>query len=174
MGEVAALEARVVHASPGRIRLKVPRAALESTPLREAQRALRELAGIRDVRVNPLASSVIIVYDERAVDPLVLLGIATQAGVNVVVPAEEPSIPAEGTVLSERLTAFFRQLDRRVAHATGGTADLRTIVPISLFALGVREVLAGNVTALPWYVCFWYAFDSFLKLRRTESPPGPS
>jgi hypothetical protein len=55
-----------------------------------------------------------------------------------------------------------------------GRADLRTLLPVGLGALAVREVLSGRAVAAPWYVLAWYAFDSFTRFRQapknTDAP----
>jgi hypothetical protein len=172
--EGLALAVRVVHASPGRIRVRVPREALSDGALREAERALAALPGVREVRKNPLASSIVINYDAHALDLPALLAAIAQAGVTFVTPSDaredSTDAAAESTSLARSLTAFFDKADRRLADATSGAADLRTLVPLGLAVLAAREVLAGRVTAAPWYALLWYAVDSFIKLQK----PGPS
>ena len=71
----AALSVQVVHASPGRLRLRVPRAALENGALGRATQALADVAGIQQVRPNALASSLVVHYDDAVVGTVALLEI---------------------------------------------------------------------------------------------------
>jgi hypothetical protein len=41
-------------------------------------------------------------------------------------------------------------------------------VPLSLAALAAREIFSGRATAIPWYALAWYAFDTFIKLKRPD------
>ena len=173
------LEVQIVHLSPGRLRLRVRRGALEDQTLQAAERALAGLAGVREVRENPIARSVLIRYDGDAVELAAVLAAVSRAGVTVV-PSDRPIQGAgpvttvDRTDLSKSITTLADLVDRRVADLTGGRADLRTLVPISFAILAVRQALAGQVTAVPWYALAWYAFDSFVKLRRADPPAEPS
>lgn len=164
------LEVHVAHVFPGRIRLKVPREMLDSTALHEAERALTALPGVREVRANPTARSVVIAYDEQEIGLADMLAAVSGAGVTVATPMPPTEEAADVTPISQSITRFFSTANRSLFDRSKGTADLRTLVPIGLAAFAVREVLAGRFAAAPWYVLLWYSFDSFLKLQR----PRPS
>jgi hypothetical protein len=166
------VEVQVVHASPGRVRLRLSDAALSDPHVRGAEGLLASMPGIGQVRVNPWARSVTITYDPEAVDPAALFAAAEAAGVRVTAPSSPnghgPSPPGDGTELGDRISSVFGRADRRVVAATGGIADLRTLVPVGLSALAAREILSGRAGAAPWYVLVWYAFEIFTKPRRPE------
>ena len=61
----------------------------------------------------------------------------------------------------------------RVGSATGFVFDLRTLLPIGLGVLALREILAGRLHAAPWYTPVWWTFDSYLKLRPTHGAIPP-
>jgi len=128
--------------------------------------------GIRWVRVNPWARSVTVTFDPDAVDPAALFAAAEAAGVRVVPPighnGAAPGGTGDGTELGERIASVVGRADRRVVAATGGIADLKTLVPVGLTALAAREILSGRAGAAPWYVLVWYAFETFTKPRRPE------
>jgi hypothetical protein len=166
------LVVRVVHATPGRIRAKVPREAFEGAALREAEIALLAVDGVHDVRRNPTASSVLVSYDPDATSLAALLAAVQQSNVTIVMPedgaAESPGEYGQRTTLARWLAAPFRTADRTVAERTSNAFDVRTLMPITLAALAAREVLSGRVHMAPWYTLAWWAFDSYLKLQRHE------
>ena len=164
------LHVTIVHASPGRLRFKLPREELLGREFDRAERALRGKAGIRDIQRNPLASSALVLYNPDLADLASLMEALEAAGVNVVLENLEDALAGEGAAgsatLGDAIGSFFTNADQRVARMTGGRADLKTLVPVGLGALAVREVLSGRAIAAPWYVLAWYAFDSFTKLRQ--------
>lgn len=162
---------RVVHASPGRLRLRVSREAFEDDALGRAERALTQLSGVRELRKNPLAGSILVSYDSRAVDVPGMLAVVERAGMSVVAPGQAPTGSVDRTALSELITTSFDRADRGLAKVSGGKTDLRTLVPVTLAALAIRQIATGGATAVPWYALLWYAFDSFTKLRRVDEPP---
>jgi hypothetical protein len=144
----------------------VPRAALENGALREAEQALTGLSGVQQVRPNPLASSLVVLYDRARVDAPAVLAALARAGLRLAEPSPvEVSVLEDGSALGRSVQDFFGNFDERVARLTGGTADLRTLVPLGLAALAVREIMAGRVAAAPWYTLAWWAFDAFYKLH---------
>ncbi|MFN0073823.1 MAG: hypothetical protein ACKVVP_20275 [Chloroflexota bacterium] len=167
----ATLEVIIAHSSPGRLRLRVSRPAIESGTAVDAARAFDEQAGVVNARVNEAARCIVVHYDERAATLDSLLGLVRQGGVDIKVTSAD--VPRElmpsRTPLTMWLSRKASNVDERLFTASRGSADLRTLVPVSLAALAVREILAGRTPAVPWYALAWYAFDTFGKLRKPDA-----
>lgn len=173
MTDAVELKVQLVHASPGRLRLRLPREAFASPALAKVEAVVTEQPGIRAVRRSPAASSVTITYDPDAVSLPELAAAVAATGVSIGMPEPPPWVgQADGGVIRRAVERLAGRADDRVTRASRGVADLRTVFPIALAALAVRELTSGRAVAAPWYVLAWYAFDSFLKLRRPDSPPG--
>jgi hypothetical protein len=145
----------------------VPRAALEDAAFQAVQHKLGDTPGVREVQAHPLASSLLVLYDPGTLDPAALRERLTQVGVWIAEappppPADRPSGSSE---LGEAIAGFFGRADWKLLARSGGKLDLRTLVPVTLGVLALREILAGRIVAVPWYALAWYAADSFLKLR---------
>lgn len=166
--------ARIVHQTPGRLRLRLPRELVNGRGAERLHEALAGLAGVQHVRLTPQASSLLVQYDPARVAPEALAATLQRAGVHLA-PATAPApSAAEPTALGQLIDRLAGQLNERVDRATGHLLDLRTLLPVGLGALALREVLAGRVQAAPWYVLLWWSFDAYLKLRRrapNASPP---
>ena len=167
---------QVVHDSPGRLRLRVPRAAPEDGTWSRAERALTGLAGVQQVRPNALASSLVVYYDDGVVGASALLDALARAGLTVVYSSTDPEPPPAGerSHVARSIESFFGSADGEVTRLTNGTVDLRTLVPLGLGALALREILAGRVGPAPWFTLVWWAFDSFLKLQEQRAPRPPA
>ena len=63
--EKSAEEIQVVHAIPGRIRLKVARVRTNPALAQEIQVRLAAVRGISRVEVNPITASVLVIYEAR-------------------------------------------------------------------------------------------------------------
>ena len=162
---------RMVHASPGRIRAKVPREAFDGPHLRQVEDALLAVDGVQSVKRNPAASSVLVTYDPAVVTVPALFAALADQHVTIVAPEEEERSPGRGgsrSLVARWLAMPFQQSDRKLAEATEHTIDVRTLLPIGLAALAAREVLSGRAHMAPWYTLAWWAFDSYLKLQRPE------
>ena len=149
--------ARVVHAIPGRLRVRLEGDGWTPAGIEElggGLDALRATPGIREVRLNWGARSIAIRYEPTQLTPEQILGAATAAGVDVVGDGEGPEAARDGTA------ALPRRLDRRM---------VRTLA-ISLASLyGARQVGAavGGAATWPAYFAIWFA------LRRLADRVAP-
>ena len=167
-------EVRLVHAMPGRVRLKV--AKLEGKPglAQEIQKHLATIQGIQHIRVNPVNGSVLVQYDAQALmspDSVRALSEACATFFPEVNIAE--SSASLLTMLNQRnasvstassWTNTLLALDKRIRAAIGGI-DLNVFVPMLLFLLGVRSLLVAKKIVLPaWYDLFWFSFGTYVAL----------
>ncbi len=167
---------RVVHAIPGRIRLKVAQVRENPALASEIQTRLAAVHGIRQVEVNPLTSSVLVLYDaQNTASPDALAALAEP--LTALFPgfdlkdsaAWQPSstngaspVPS----LAGGISSFFGALNSGVNQVTGGNADLKILLPLALFLFGVRGLLVSEkLTSPTWYDLFWFSLGTFFMLN---------
>jgi len=169
---------RIVHASPGRVRLKASPVKGNPALARQAQDKLGAVPGVREVRANPLTGSVLLLLDKvkmresEALAPLAaalgglfpeIEALEIEAGIITGAGAAAPS--PEGTPV-EGLADSVGALNARIAGLTGGI-DLRLLLPLGLLYLGVRQLLTAKKTPAPaWYDYLWFGFSTFIMLNR--------
>jgi hypothetical protein len=165
---------RVVHALPGRVRVKMARLKENPVLVREVQERLSAVQGIQRVEANPITGSVLISYDRAAFESLPsLLSLAAClsplfpdldfSGLEDWLASENGG--GDATALAERVASFFGGLNAKVSETTGGI-DLKFLLPLTLFLLGVRGVLVAEKGEFPtWYDLLWFAFGTFFMLN---------
>jgi copper chaperone CopZ len=158
------------HAIPGRVRLRFPGIKGEPTLAREIERQLAGLTVVRRVEVSPVTGSVLVVYDPADSAAIAELGRMIIPGLDLDgLSAPEGVGPAAGAETSSPAAAvadFARQLNAKVEAATGG-ADLRFLVPASLFVGGlVRLIVSKKLTSPAWYDFLWFAFGTYCTLNQ--------
>jgi Heavy metal associated domain 2 len=165
---------KVVHAIPGRVRVKMARLKENPAIAPEVQERLSAVQGIQRVEVNPITGSVLISYDRTAFESLESL-LSLAAHLSPLFPdldfnGLEDWLTSENTngnapPVAERLGSFFGGLNVKVSETTGGV-DLKFLLPLTLFLLGVRAVMVAGKGVFPtWYDLLWFAFGSFFMLN---------
>jgi hypothetical protein len=165
----------VVHAIPGRIRVKLPQ--IKDDP--ELARAIPEwfvgVPGIQRVETSALTGSVLLLYDPDRLSPEALGGMLPTLlpgvdlrGMDLAQALSAPSSPSPAPGVAEAVSGFFGTVNAGVAQVTPGL-DLNIIFPLVLFAFGIRSLLISEkLTPIPWYNLLWFAFGAFFTLNRPK------
>jgi hypothetical protein len=167
------------------VRLRIGRVKEDPSLPDAFRRHLSAIDGITRVDVNPITGSLLILFDQERLQNLESLA-AISGVMNEVLPecdigaldldawlsgangahgADKPGAP--GFSWPPWLASWtVPDIDR---------ADPSRWIPWILAALGVRELLAGRVSAMPsWYDFFWFAFASYHIVNRPHADPPES
>ena len=175
----------VAHAIPGRLRLKVAHIKNDPDLVNELRQRLAAVTAVQQVEVNADTGSVILHYDATALnteESFRALAVALASvfpGVDLIHVNLSSLLSPNGTaaatapVIASSIRAFFAKLNDNIDAASGGTADLKTILPLLLFGLGIRSVLKTDKPLAPtWYDFLWFALGTYFMLnpRPGEKP----
>jgi len=165
----------LVHAIPGRIRLRVPEIKGKPDLTGALQKQLSGFRVVRRVEVNPITGSVLVLYDPADTAAIVELGRALFPGLDRFGSAnplpDSAGAEAEPS-LEEGLADAVRDLNARVESTTGG-ADLKVLLPLALLLFGIKGLLLGKKVPSPsWYDYLWFAFGTYFTLNRPPAPRG--
>lgn len=164
----APVRLEILSNTPGRIRLRFLPECRDPELMNQVSEAARlMLDSVKTVRLNPTIGTLTVIYGAGTVDITELDQTLTAFGIEFVT---ETSKLAD-TNASEQLKQVLSGWNNRVNHATGGTSDLRFLIPLLLGLLSLRQILNKNSPRLrlaPWYMLAWYAFDSFMQLNRAN------
>lgn len=151
--------ARIVHQMPGRLRLAMTERRGDAAYFGELARQLAALDGVRHVRSNPPAASVVVEF-EGALEAL-MAGLRASGLLAFDAPAKRaPMLDAGGTAPTQLVSG--RELNPMFMAGLG-------------FALfGLLQSLRGRVE-VPAMTAFWYAASTFQQARGQmplAPPPG--
>jgi hypothetical protein len=177
-------DVRVVHAIPGRIRLKVSELKDNPTLAVAVQDRLSSVPAVDLVETNPVTGSVLVVYDVDEVASFDSVHAFSEV-LTPLFPALDVgqiqarlSRPANGSrsespfALDKKISGLFGSLNVGVGKVMGGT-DLKVLLPVTLFCLGIRGLVASEKLPFPaWYDFLWFAFGTFLALNPAITPPA--
>ena len=189
---------QIVHAIPGRIRVKVGKVKDNGALAAELQHKLSRIRVVQEAAVSPLTGSVIVTYDPRLLESLNSLDVAEPhllesmhellalADFLEMSPQDIDTAsledwfrahsngwnPSASSTMARAVETFFGTMNAKVAQASGGWSDLKALLPLALFILGIRSLFMAEKVFLPaWYDYLWFAFGTFIALHPTASTP---
>ena len=147
--------AYISHRTGGRLRLKIPSKKGDRGYFGGLKERFSDSKGIKAIEVNSLIGSLLIIHDsnwERIAEFALSNNLFSLTGLN--------SYPAR---LQQRVSETFKGMNTQMVAFTGGEIDIEGLAFLLLLGAGIYQISVGNITALPWYAAFWYAFNIFLK-----------
>ncbi|MCU0842022.1 MAG: hypothetical protein MUC79_09915 [Thiobacillaceae bacterium] len=144
-------DARVVHRSPGRLRIRFEQHRRDAASLSRLCSALGVCPGIVGVSHNPLTGSLLILHHA---DEATILRFAASQGLFETAPHDSgpPDVQAE---MAAGLDGFSQAL-RRVS---GNSLDANGLLVLGLAALAIQQAIEGNVM-VPAASLLWYAYSA--------------
>ncbi len=172
---------KVAHATPGRIRLKVPHAKGNEELLQAAAATFAAMPGVEQVGVNVVTGSLVLTYDPDRHDDLH----AQVSGHCDVAPAarrppkteidqlsetieNEAEFLAEHSKLVRIVVNWSRSLDREVRIATHNNVDLKLVFAGGVIAATVLEIGAAAATPV-WMTLALFAMNHYVELHQRSA-----
>lgn len=160
-------DAYITHATPERVRIKIPDRKGDSayfSLLKEKLAGLSELPGIQRVEVNPLTGSLLIIHtlDLQALD---LEMIAQYSAFNNLFRLKVS--PPDHTSAPEKLKQSRRENNGKAGGFTGGEIDTTVLAILGLLGIAVIQLKRGNIM-IPAVSALWYVY-SLMKDRQRDA-----
>lgn len=140
----------VVHALPGRMRLRMPSLRARARALAEFATSLKRLEGIQDVTVNPVLGTALVRYDAARLTPSLVVAAATH-GFDF-----ETAVRNHQSLVGGELRALHYAFNQAIMQRTGGVLDLPALMTVLLIVTFVRGITGrGGPKVSPLAVLWW-------------------
>lgn len=149
--------AHVVHMIDGRVRIKVPSKLGNTEYFSHVYKNLITFPPVEELRVNPVAGSLIINHRNSSLVPLKQYAQEKQLFI-----LKETDYQPE--VLLQRASTGLGSIDSGLKKLTNGDIDLRSVLFIVLMALAIRQLLRGHVMG-PASTLLWQAMGLVLATK---------
>lgn len=165
----------ITSSTPHRTRVKVSAKRRNPGEMARLATAIEQQPYVTDVQTNLQTGSIIVHHQAQSNAQNKLASTLQDLGVilGAVTDTELPfgSEAAGNSKVATDLTSALADLNNQIGLAANGVIDLRTLVPLGLGALAIRQLLRNGIQfeSAPWYVLAYYAFDSFIKLHATAT-----
>lgn len=156
----------LVHHHPGRLRVRAEVFRGQDAPASLAREAALGLPGVTRFEHSSRTGSILIEYEPgHGQADRILDAVATAAGIcpcpeGALARARSPALLAVGAV---------QELNSIAEELTGHRADLRSLVPAGLAALGAYSFVTSGEHRLPrWDNLLWWSYSVFVSHHRDE------
>lgn len=140
----------VVHALPGRMRLRMPSLRARARALAEFATSLKRLEGIQDVTVNPVLGTALVRYDAAKLTPSLVVAAATH-GFDF-----ETAVRNHQSLVGGELRTLHYAFNQAIMQRTGGVLDLPALMTVLLIVTFVRGITGrGGPKVSPLAVLWW-------------------
>ncbi len=154
---------RTRHLLPGRVRFEIPKLVGRPGAVEKVE-ALAKLEGVTEVTVTPRIGTVLIRYDDAALQPELLVAALVR-----LLDLERDMESSPQSAAAREIRATGTALDRAVFDRTSGLLDLKTALPLALAGIGIYRIVTRQGPLLPTgATLLWWAFST---VRRSGPPP---
>jgi hypothetical protein len=176
--------AEIAHHTPGRVRLKIPRARDNPALLMQIKEAFANVPGIEAIELKPSSGSVVLHYDpdhqtdipsffrpvQPPPDPAPRPHRPPKGHLDEVTSSieEEAEFLAEHSAIAKSVVTYCKELDKWLKQATGNNIDLKIMVPIGLAAVTFLEVGAAAATPM-WVTLVIFSLNHFVELHAHDA-----
>jgi hypothetical protein len=148
--------ARVVHALPGRKRLRIEEKRGDEAYFAAVEKALSDSPGVDAVETNCRTGSVLVHHQPS--EPSALQHAEEQGMFQLATPASEPRPAAfAAPSVSSNATATRKAFRPKPKAARTNSANLRPLIVMCWVGVGIAQAIQGNI-AVPAIAAFWYAY----------------
>jgi hypothetical protein len=170
---------KIMHAIPGRIRVKVAQLRENPALVTQIQKSLASVPSVHKVEINGRTGNVLILYDAAALDrsdgfrafveplaslfpDLTLPDVDSWQSFTTRGAASAVTLPPIG----ESIRSFFGELNAYIDRTTAGNLDLKVLLPLLLFGFGIRSLINSEKLPSPaWYDFLWFALGTYFMLN---------
>lgn len=148
----------VVHALPGRMRLRMPSLRARARALAEFATSLKRLEGIQDVTVNPVLGTALVRYDAAKLTPSLVVAAATH-GFDF-----ETAVRNHQSLVGGELRALHYAFNQAIMQRTGGVLDLPALMTVLLIVTFVRGITGRSGPKVSPLAVLWWLHRSLSRL----------
>jgi hypothetical protein len=161
-------DAVIAHASPGRLRIKIPSQRWNLAALKAQGDQLAACPGILSIEINRETGSVLLIHQTTVRD------IAEYARSRDLFSLAEKMILKTSSATRRRdLGETFRRIDRQLQDVTGGEVNLSGFAAAALVVAGSAQILSGTAGPIPWSAAYWYAYNLYSRTKDGEKKERP-
>jgi hypothetical protein len=167
----------LLHATPGRIRLRIPEMKGDPAKAREVEQQVAGLKLACRIEANPVTGSILVTYDPDDSASLAELSrrFLPELDSAALTCPPDPGDDVEAVTPSavQAVLSKVRAINANVRTTTGGL-DLRILVPAIMVLMGIKTLVTDGERKPAWYNYFWFAFGTFCTLNRRATTENSS
>ncbi len=153
------------HSLPGRIRFRIPLLAGQEKTMAELTKQLKKIDGITGIDTSPVTGSVLILYDEKKLQPDLLFTILIR-----LLDLEKELERTPDSSIKKGFNRFSQGVNQAIFTKSGGWIDLRTLVPLTLGITGLYRLWTIRPIPMPTAITMiWWAYNGLISSDKQQN-----
>ena len=144
--------AEVVHNLEGRTRFKIPSLKGDEEGFKILKEQLLKIESITSVETSPITGTLLLSYS-KDIEPTLLLGIIIK-----LLGLEEKIKAGNESLITREVRNIEESMTLAIEEKTNGLLDLRSVLFLSLMALGIRNLIKYPNLTPPAFNYLWGAY----------------
>jgi hypothetical protein len=148
----------IKHAIPGRIRFFIP--ILKNNPegCDKLQKQLVKADVIREIKINPVIGSLLMIYDKDGTDEATLTGVVAK-----LLGLEDQIDQSPLSSIGKEIKQVMKSLNTSVYEYSNGVVDLNNLITLGFFSLGAYSLLRNPRTLPSGLSLLYWAYNNAQK-----------
>lgn len=151
-------EARVVHRSAGRLRIRIPEKRDDTAFFSQVEEKLRQRMETQQIAANAATAGVLIIDAGPDAEDKVKRFARSEHLFELA-----GNCPPAAQSARRQVYTSFHRCNEKVKTASRDELDLPVLLFVFLVGSGIYELLRYGFRLPPWYTAFWYAMGIFTK-----------
>ena len=126
----------IKHTIPGRVRFHISVLKTDSGKGLLLERQLLQAGAIKQVKVSPIANTVLITYDENEIDVMTLTGVLIK-----LLGLEDNLERTPKSLLGEEVSKLLKSTNSSIYEQTNGILDLSTTITLTFLSFGIWSII---------------------------------
>ena len=126
----------IKHSIPGRVRFHSPVLKTDSDNGLLLERQLLQAGAIKEVKVSPITSTVVITYDEDKIDIMTLTAVLIK-----LLGLEKNLEKTPKSLVGAEVSKLLKSANRSIYEQTNGTLDLNTTITLTFLSFGIWSII---------------------------------
>ncbi len=148
----------IKHAIPGRVRYYIPTLKMNMEKGQMLEQQLQKAAAIKQIKVNTLLGTVIVLYDPGKIDEVTLTGVLAR-----LLGLDKELEKTPRSLIGKEVSQVLKSANSSIYEQTDGWLDLNSAITVTFLSLGLWSIVRRPSILPAGISLLYWAYNNSLK-----------